>query len=346
MKPSELKKLIESRFKAGIKRPVLIEGSPGIGKTELAGQVAASLGIGFKVIHAPLLQPEDYAMPVVSADKSDVKFIVSRDKFPLEGTDCPEKGLLLIDELPQCDNNSQKILTNFIHTGEIHGQRIKPGWVIIATGNRVTDRAGANRILSHLGNRVTRVGLDVSLDDWTNWALNNGVQVEVISFIRFRPAMLNEFNAQVDINPTPRAWAQGVSAALGAIDPGQEFEVFTGDVGEGAAAEFCGFLKIYRKLPNVDTILLNPSKADVPTEPATLYALCGALAARTSKDNFGRVMEYVGRILPEFQSLFVRDTVVCRTSKKGKDCNCKACQIATTAEFIKWASGPGAKLLT
>lgn len=334
MKPSELKQLIVSRFKAGIKRPVIVESSPGIGKTQIAAQSAKELGIEFKAIHAPLLQPEDYGFPVITSDKTSVDFVVSKTKFPIEGAPCGDSGIFLIDELSQADNSAQKILANLIQEREIHGLKLKPNWLVIATGNRLTDRAGANRLLSHLKNRLTAIELEASIDDWSQWAFENGVKPEVIAFLRFRPELLNAFDAQNDVNATPRAWVEGVSAGLGAIDSNLELEVFKGDVGEGAAAEFCAFLKVYRKLPSPDAIMLNPTKAEIPKEPATLYALCGALAHKTSVDNFGRVMAYVGRMSPEFTVLYVRDAI------RRKP------EIQTTKEFIEWASGPGAKLLS
>lgn len=334
MKPSELKNLISSRFKAGIKRPLYIVSSPGLGKTQIAGQAAKELGVGFKAIHAPLLQPEDYGFPCISANKDDVSFVVSKEKFPLEGSNCPETGIFLIDELPQADNSAQKILANLVQEREIHGQKLKAGWTIIATGNRVTDRAGANRLLTHLKARVTEIELDASLDDWSQWALANNVSTEVIAFMRFRPDLLNAFNAQNDTNPTPRAWCEGVSAALGVIDSTSEFSVFKGDVGEGAAAEFCAFLKVFRKLPSPDAIVLNPAGTEVPNEPGTLYALCGALANKTTEVNFNRIMTYVTRMPSEFSVLFVRDAIRRKPA------------IQSSADFIKWASGPGAALLT
>lgn len=334
MKPSELKKLIQDRFKAGIKRPLLIESSPGLGKTQIASQVAKELGIGFNAIHAPLLQPEDYGFPVISKERDNVSFIVSKEKFPVIGSEHQESGIFLIDELSQADASAQKILANLIQEREIHGQKLKDGWTIIATGNRTTDRAGANRILSHLGNRMTRVPLDLSLDDWTQWAIESGIKPEVISFIRFRPELLSNFDPQQEINATPRAWAEGVSASLGTVDSALEFEIFKGDVGDGPAAEFLGFLKIYRKLPSPDAIILNPTKEPVPKDPATLYAVCGALAHRTSEDNFSRVMKYVSRLPAEFGVLYVRDAIA------------RVKTLTNTKEFITWASGPGAKLLT
>lgn len=334
MKPSELKSIIVSRFKAAIKRPLHVESPPGLGKTQIAAQAAKELKVEFKSIHAPLLQPEDYGFPVISQDKSTVDFVVSKEKFPIEGSECAEQGIFLIDELSQADNSAQKILANLVQEREIHGKKIKPGWLILTTGNRTVDRAGANRLLSHLKNRLTTIELEVSLDDWTQWALSNGVKPEVVAFIRFRPALLSAFDPQVDVNATPRSWAEGVSQALGIGDSALEFQVFKGDVGEGAAAEFRAFLKIYRDLPNPDGIILQPTKGIVPKDPATVYAICGALAHRATAENFGRIMQYIKRLPAEFSVLFVRDAIQ------------RDAAIQTSSDFITWASGDGAKLLS
>jgi len=334
MKPSELKKSIAARHKAGIERAIHIKGAPGGGKTEIAGQAAKELGIGYKVIHAPLLQPEDYGFPVIAKERNNVDFVVSSEKFPIEGSDCPDEGILLIDELPQADNSAQKILANLLQAREIHGKKIKKGWTIVSTGNRTTDRAGANQLLSHLKDRVTEIDLDISVDDWTEWALANNIKLEVIGFVRFRPALLSAFDPQQEKSPTPRGWCQGVSAALGVVDPSLEFEFFKGDVGEAAAAEFCGFLKIFRELPSPDAILISPATTAVPTGSSVLYAIAGALAARTTGDNFDRVMTYVSRMPKEFSVLFIREAI-----RRNKD-------LQTTTEFIKWSCGPGKKLLT
>lgn len=333
MRPTQLASLIKSLFAAKIMRPLLIRGCPGGGKTDIPQQVADELAIGCTVLHVATMLPEDTGMPIVSQDKTQVDFAVPFHLFPIEGMPGPEFGILVADELPQGDTNSQKFWANLMQAREIRGRRLKPGWLIIATGNKSTDRAGASRLLSHLQNKITTVDLDVSLDDWKLWALANNVPTEVIAFLNFRPAALNAFDAQNEINATPRSWVQGVGAKLGHIDSTLEFEAFQGDVGEAYAAEFCAFLKIFRKLPSPDAILINPTGTDVPTEPATLYALCGALSQKTTPDNFGRVMQYIGRMPAEFGALYVRDTIKAKPA------------VQNTRDFIAWASGPGAKLL-
>lgn len=332
MRPTTLAATLAAMVKIG--RATHIEGPPGLGKTQIVSQVAKDLGIGFAQLHAPLMQPEDYGMPVVNAARDGVKFVVPTEKFPIEGADnWPDNGILLIDELPQADNAGQKILANLIQEREIHGQHLKPGWTIVSTGNRAADRAGANRILSHLRNRVTTLEFEPHLDDWCDWALNNGIHAGVISFLRFKANLLSAFDPQLDINPTPRAWAEGVSPVIDNVPEAAEFECIKGAVGEGAAAEFAAFLKIMRKLPNPDVILMTPDTSEVPTDPSTLYALSGALSARASDANFERVMAYSKRMPPEFMVLVVRDAV-----KRDKN-------IQNTKAFIDWAVKDGAKVL-
>lgn len=333
MKPSELKILIKSRFQANIRRALLVEGAPGCGKTQIPEQVAQECNEGFMKLHCPMMPPEDFGIPVVSTARDNVTFIVSSDKFPLEGSKCPERGILLLDEIAQADNALQKVLANLIQEREIHGRRIKDGWTIICTGNRITDRAGANRLLSHLRNKLTTITLDVSLDDWTQWALANGVPIELIGFFQMRPDLLNTFDPKQLINATPRSWTEGVGKMLGVVSPEHELEVFSGDVGEGPAAEFCGYMKVYRKLPSPNAIIINPLTTEVPTEPSICYALCGALARKTTPDNFGRIMQYVNRMAPEFAVLFV------------KDCLRRDQNLANNSDFIAWSTGKGAALL-
>src|SRR5262249_12280026 len=56
--------------------------------------------------------------------------------------------------------------------------------------------------------------------------------------------------------------------------------VVAGCVGEGPAAEFVGFARMYKELPDLDQVLAQPTTTPMPREPAVLYALVGALVAR------------------------------------------------------------------
>jgi hypothetical protein len=320
MRATLLKETIKSLFP--ITRTLSIEGSPGGGKTTIVHEVAQELDIPCIERHMPTMLVEDFG--ILFPDGSDKLNYRLPDWFPVKGK-APEAGILLFDDRNQAGPDLQKVLANICQARTLHGVPMPDGWQVISTGNRQSDRAGANRVLSHLRNRETVLELETHLDDWTSWAINHGVKPEVISFIRFRPGLLHDFDPQRDQNATPRAWVDGVSDVLGTVPAEAEFECFKGAVGEGAAAEFVGFVRIFRKLPNPDAILLNPQTADVPKDPATLYALSGALAQRATESNFERVCQYSERMPPEFSVL-----TISYAARRNPD-------LANTQAFTKWS---------
>ena len=320
MRATLLKDTIKSLFP--ITRTISIEGSPGGGKTTIVHEVAKELDIPCIERHMPTMLVEDFG--ILFPDGSDKLNYRLPDWFPVKGK-APEHGILLFDDRNQAGPDLQKVLANICQARTLHGVSMPDGWMVISTGNRQSDRAGANRVLSHLRNRETVYELETHLDDWTSWAIANNVKPEVISFIRFRPGLLHDFDPQRDQNATPRAWVDGVSDVLGVVSPEAEFESFKGAVGEGAAAEFVGFVRIFRKLPNPDAILLNPQTADVPKDPATLYALSGALAQRATEANFERVCQYSERMPPEFSVL-----TISYAARRNPD-------LANTQAFTKWS---------
>ena len=305
MRPELLKSTLKSLLKSNTnKRSVVIVGPPGGGKTSVAKQVASELGFQYIQRHLPTIPVEDLGVPMIDKEMLYYKL---PDWFPAKGSkyDNGTPGVLMFDDRNQAGNDLQKALANLVQERELHGVPMADNWFIVSTGNRQQDRAGANRVLSHLADREYEFELETHLDDWTAWAVEHDTKPEVISFIRFKSNLLHDFDAQRDKNPTPRSWVEGVSNALGVVPPEAEYETFKGAVGEGPAAEFVGFLKVFRKLPNPDAILVNPDTADVPSDPATLYALSGSLAQRATDNNFERVVTYISRMPPEFSVLTV-----------------------------------------
>jgi len=322
MRATLLKDTLKSLNKQ--QRTVCIEGSPGGGKTTIVHQVAKELNIPCVELHMPTMLVEDFGILYPDKDGTDSLTYRLPEWFPQEGK-APDKGILLFDDRNQAGADLQKVLANICQARSLHGHKLPSGWQVISTGNRQSDRAGANRVLSHLRNRETVIDLDTHLDDWSSWAIERGVATEVVSFIRFRPNLLHDFDPQREQNATPRSWVEGVSDVLGVVPPEAEYECFKGAVGEGAAAEFVGFVRIYRNLPNPDNIILNPTTANVPTDPSTLYALSGAIAERATESNFSRVCTYAERMPPEFSVLSIS-----YAARKNPD-------LASTKAFTDWA---------
>lgn len=320
MKYSDIKLSIVEQFKVDNTVVPYIEGKPGGGKSALAAEIGRELGFDNVVqFFASLRDPVDL-MGTPAPDNE-----VTRWRPPAELMVLSKgRNLLVLEELSDCGMQMQNALCGLIHDKHVGNLHLSPETYIIATGNRTQDKSGANRLASKLYGRIRLFEYTENVDDFSDWALDAGIDPILIQFLRFRPDLLSDFDPNRKANPTPRTWVRA-SKTPASLPTNVYFNNIAGDVGEGAAAEYTGFRKIYEALPNIDGILMNPSKSDVPTEPAVLYALTGALAHRTSKDNFDRVSEYVSRLPAEFQVMCVSDAM-----KLHPD-------IKNTKAFIAWA---------
>jgi hypothetical protein len=304
-----------------IKRPAYITGEPGGGKTSLVKLFAEKVGAEYRHKHMPTMLVEDFGVPDLLTGGEAFGY-----KLP-EWWPTEEDGpvVLCFDDRGQCDQSLQKVIANIIQERELHGHALPPEVMVVSTGNRVEDRAGAQRVLSHLADRETELEWETLLNDWMKWAIDQEVNPSLISFLSFRPGLLHDFDPQRPKNPTPRSWVEGVSNLIDVVPPEAEFDCFKGAVGEGPAAEYVGFREIERKMPNIDNLMLHPETTEVPTDPATLYAIAGAIAHRCTDANFDRAITYYNRMPPEFGVLGV-------SYATRKDA-----ALASTQAFTTWA---------
>ena len=108
---------------------------------------------------------------------------------------------------------------------------------------------------------------------------------------------------------SPRSWEFASRILDAAPDGPLEEELLAGTIGQAAAAELSGFLREWRHLPSVESVLSDPEEAPVPADPASLYALCEALALRTAPATMEALAAYAGRLPAEFGVLLMRDAV-------------------------------------
>jgi MoxR-like ATPase len=321
MKASQVKSNL-MRTLIPIKQPTFLWGSPGVGKSEIVKQVAAELNLKLIDVRAVLLDPVDLrGLPHVNGD--NLAHWCAPDFLPRQGD-----GILFLDELNAAPPLVQAACYQLVLDRKLGEYRLPDGWSIVAAGNRETDRAVTSRMPSPLANRFIHLTFDVDLDDWCKWALSHNVLTEIIAFLRFRPALLFAFDpSKMDkAFPTPRSW-EFVSKILATQpDKASEYELLSGTVGNGAAAELLAFLKICRTLPNPDMILMQPDKAPIPSDPATLYAISTALARKASDASMDAIVKYANRMPDEFSVLMITTAMQ------------QAPQIVNTRAFIDWAS--------
>jgi hypothetical protein len=287
---------------------LFIWGPPGIGKSDLVRQAAAALKLQLIDVRAVLLDPVDLrGIPAVNGDHRAHWCLP--DFLPRDG-----KGILFLDELAQAPPLVQSACLQLTLDRRIGEYELPEGWIVIAASNRQEDRAGAHRLITPLLNRFIHLDLEVSVDDWQSWALANGVLPEVRSFIAYRPGLLHLFKPESNERAfaTPRSWAS-TSQILPQLSEDLTLPVISGTVGAGPAAEFVSYLKLFREIPDPNEVLDKPETAQVPTGPAVLYALTGALVEliRTKAPDklLKALVTYAMRLPAEFAVLLMRDSV-------------------------------------
>jgi len=303
MKPSQVKKAIKAAIKAGL--PCFIWGSPGVGKSQIVKQVADDMGLELRDVRAVLLDPVDLrGIPKI---EGNICTWTIPSFLPREG-----KGILFLDELNAAPPLIQAACYQLVLDRRLGEYFLPEGWIIIAAGNHDSDRAVTTRMSSALKSRFVQVlEFSVNLDDWVDWALGHAIRAEIIAFMRYRPDLLMAFDPTRNEKAyaCPRTWEFASRLLNAGMDADIEFDMLSGTVGAGAATEFIGFLRICRDLPDVDSILRAPDKADVPQDSAVLYALCGCLSRKVNANNAKAAIAYANRLPAEFSVLLVKDII-------------------------------------
>ncbi len=311
-----------------LKQPVFIWGAPGVGKSQVVSQVAEELELELTDIRAVLLDPVDLrGLPSI---KGDVAHWNPPSFLPSEG-----EGILFLDELNAAPPLVQAACYQLVLDRKVGEYTLPDGWTVIAAGNRESDRAVTHRMPSALANRFVHLDFSVDVNTWLEWAEAAGVPEEVLAFIRFRPNLLHNFDPKKNEKafPSPRSWEFAARMLASTPDPDVELSLLKGTVGPGAAAEFAGFSRVFRQLPDLDVVINNPGTAVIPEEPATLYALCEVLAKRAGDKTADSIITYASRLPSEFGVLLVRDAV--KTHKSVVD----------SPAFSRWATANSDVLL-
>lgn len=301
MKPSQLKQALKY---AAVKqqRPVFIWSAPGVGKSEIVAQLAKELKM--QLVDKRLSQSDPSELKGYPWPNQETKTMVFMrdDELPTKG-----KGILFLDEINLAPQATQAAAYQLILNRRIGTYELPPGWVVIAAGNRTSDRSGVHALSAALANRFIHIDLHADVEDWVDWALENNISDATRGYLRYRPGNLSTDKIEPGVRayPTPRTWAFADQIIGSHLAPEIELELLKGTIGEGVAVEFIGFVREAKNLPDIDRILLDPTGVKVPTSPSTCYAIVAALESRSSPENLETLLKYVARLPKEFEVVYM-----------------------------------------
>ena len=334
MKVSKVKQHITTLYKAGCRHTIFLVGSPGIGKSEVTSEAAKELGIGYRQWQATIEDPLE--LPGLPAVKDGKAYRAPfEDKIPSDGA-----GILCIDEINSASSLTQCSLYSLIWDKKLGGSILGKDWIVIATGNQDKDRAVTQRIPTPLVSRMEHLLVEPDLDSWmTYMALRDG-HPSVRAFIKTRSELFVNFKADVP-GPfaCPRTWTMvsEVMKAYGKETP--PFESIAGWVAEGPATEFLQYHMMAIDLVDPESIIKDPTRAAVPSEPGQLYALTTALAGKMNYQNTTPIITWLNRIPIEYSVYCIasaRDVEKGRMVRMSPDEKTKYKKIEQNQTFRDW----------
>jgi MoxR-like ATPase len=274
--------LPEVLLNAAVVRPVFLWGAPGVGKSSLVRQFAASLGLDCVSLLGTQLAPEDLiGVPQI---------VDGRSRFcPPEQIARDEPYCLFLDELNAAAPDVQKAFYSLILDRRIGSYALPAGSVVIGAGNRATDQALARPMASALVNRLVHVHLRASPADWLTWAMGNGIHPSVVEYLTQRPDHLWSPPPKTE-EPfsTPRSWHM-LSDLLHSYGDAVDDETIAllayATLTPQHAGSFRAYLKVARHAFGLEAIVKGDARW--PAEPGDrdlLYFLAETFRARLVKD--------------------------------------------------------------
>jgi len=305
---NELKEVVNHAYDKKV--PLFIWGAMGIGKSSVIRDLSKERNLKCVDVRISQLEPADLrGLP--SVDNGVTKWLTP-NWLP---KDKDSKGILFFDELNLAVPSIQASCYQLILDRKLGDYELPEGWVIVSAGNRVEDRANVFEMSSPLANRFIHVELGVpSVESWTDWALQNGIDSRIISFLHFKQSRLFGFDSKNKDKAfgTPRTWDYCSSLIKGMDYDKSKVLLNTlvaSSVGEGTAIEMLAFLKLQRKV-NAEDILKNPKKINDITEIDLKYSLLSSISdyynKHKKKETLGQILGVVKEMEAEFGILLLR----------------------------------------
>ncbi len=327
---------------------VMLWGPPGVGKSQAVRQIGKVIEkkTGRKVfvtdVRLLLFNPIDLrGIPTANAEKT-LAIWLKPQIFQMD----PDENvinILFLDEISAAPQSVQAAAYQITLDRVIGEHRLPDNCIVIAAGNRVTDKSVAYKMPKALANRLMHIEINGDFEAWKEWAVKNGINDKVIGFLTYKKSHLMEFNADDDYLafPTPRSWEM-VSNILNGIDDNIDnmYDLIAGIIGLGVAAEFRLWSKIYKDLPRIEDIFDGKN----PRLPSNIDAVC-TLAyamityAREHKDDMIRIansIRYANTMPPDYSSMIMKNYMLFDESYKQR--------LLQIPEFANWLSSKGSMM--
>lgn len=315
LKPSKIISAIRRCLKADL--VPIVRSSPGMGKSDIIRQIAKKARLKVIDFRLPQADITDLnGLPHFTEDHR-AEYIPFID-FPLAGDPLPvdEEGneyngwLLFFDEINAAPKQIQAAAYKVLLERQIGRHNLHENVWMVSAGNLETDMAVTHGLSTALQSRLVHLELVIDNKDWSDWALENGIDSRIIAFLEFKPTLLHKFepNHTDRTFACPRTWEFTSKLITGKedINVEEDLPLLSGTLSYGVANEFIQFCQVYKTLPKLSDIEAAPKTVALPAEPSTRYALAMMLVDHFTTTNAGALMDFVQRLPVEARVLCLR----------------------------------------
>lgn len=340
--------LINSGAEINLMPSVMLWGPPGVGKSQGVRQIAKRIEkeTGKKThvtdVRLLLFNPIDLrGIPTANEDKT-LAIWLRPQIFQMDDSS-DVVNILFLDEISAAPQSVQAAAYQITLDRVVGEHRLPDNCIVIAAGNRTTDKSVAYKMPKALANRLLHFDVEVSFSAWKRWAIRAGVNDKVIGFLSFRQDALMQFEAGSNdlAFPTPRSWEM-VSNILNNVndDVDKVFSLIAGLVGLEIASELKTWVKVYKDLPSMEEVFSGQTSV-VPRQPDSLYALTSAMFsyAKSHSEDMTAIRNsicYAQKLPPDFSVVLLKDYMAIE-----EDYTLKLMRIP---EFARWMESKGSLL--
>lgn len=292
---------------------VMLWGPPGVGKSQGVRQIARGIEertgkvVRITDVRLLLFNPVDLrGIPTSNADKTLAIWLKPKI-FQMD--DSPDVvNILFLDEISAAPQSVQAAAYQITLDRTVGEHSLPENCIVMAAGNRVTDKSVAYNMPKALANRLCHMEIIGDHSSWHRWAVQSGIHSLVLGFLDQNPSMLMDFDAQSEslAFPTPRSWEM-VSNILTDVSDNvaQVFPMIAGCIGPAAAYDLRNWSEIYAQVPEIEDIFAGTAK-EVPLRPELLFALSAKMASYAKKHHsqaqIHNAVDYACRLPVEFRN--------------------------------------------
>ena len=258
-------------------RPLFLWGPPGIGKSELVADITEELGGAMIDLRLGQMEPTDIrGIPFYNKESGKMDWAEPIDLPDAEFASQYPIVVLFLDEMNSSAPSVQAAAYQLILNRRIGKYHLPDNVVMVAAGNRESDKGVTYRMPTPLANRFIHQEMKCDFTSWQEWAVNKNIHKDVVGYLSYAKQDLYDFDAKSASRAfaTPRSWSF-VSELLEDEEGDDDtiMNLIAGTVGEGLAVKFMAHRKVAGRMPKPEDILAGKEKELNVKEVSAMYSL-------------------------------------------------------------------------